>query len=74
MHVIIEDLPCRISGFTKKVDDHYTIVLNARLNDERQKAAYRHELEHIEEGDFDRSCDADVIEYFRHESEENVHL
>ena len=74
MHVIITDLPCRISGFTKKTGDYYTIVLNARLNEERRRAAYRHEVEHIEEGDFDRSCDADEIEYVRHESEENIHL
>ena len=74
MHVIIKDLPCRISGFTKKTGDYYTIVLNARLNEERQREAYKHEMEHIEEGDFDRSCSADVIECVRHESQEDLYL
>lgn len=70
MNVIVTDLPHRIDGFTKKTvasdGDWYTIILNARLNDERQREAFEHEMEHIENGDFDRTCTADDIEKERH--------
>lgn len=70
MNIIVTDLPHTIDGFTKKTvasdGDWYTIILNARLNNERQREAYEHEMEHIEAGDFDLKCTADEIEKLRH--------
>lgn len=42
-------------------DGSYSIFINARLNRERQLAAYRHALSHILKRDF-RKSDADDIE------------
>lgn len=71
MQVIFSDLPLHISGMIKETfddgEDRYTIVLNARLNDEQQRKAYFHELRHLDEGDLDRiNCSVDEIEYIRH--------
>ena len=67
IQVIYVDLPPRVKGMTVKTfdyeggDDYYTIVLNARLNAEQQKAAYEHELAHIEGRDFEKA-DVNKIE------------
>lgn len=42
-------------------DGSYVILLNSRLNWERQMLAYQHALKHIAEGDFNKDC-ADAIE------------
>lgn len=42
-------------------DGSYVILLNSRLNWERQMLAYQHALKHIAEGDFSKDC-ADAIE------------
>lgn len=60
-------LPCRVKAFTtKNEDDSYTIILNSRLNYEQQLKSYKHELDHIQNNDFDKE-DVDVIEYYAHE-------
>lgn len=41
------------------------IVLNARLTRERRIQAYRHELYHIEHGDYEQYS-ADLIEFYAH--------
>lgn len=60
--VIYADMPCTIKGFTRLTDDYYTIVLNSRLSLEEQKETYRHELDHLQDGDFYSERDADSIE------------
>jgi hypothetical protein len=50
-------------------DDSYTILVNSRLNFERQQAAVRHELDHIDHGDIDSTMSADEIEKMRNEEE-----
>ncbi len=65
--VIFRDCPCDIDGYTVQgFDDDgqpcYTIIINARLSDERQRAAYYHEMLHIEDGDFDRVKEVGVNE------------
>lgn len=42
-------------------DDSFTIIINSRLNWERQMSAYWHALQHIMRGDFDK-VNADDIE------------
>ncbi len=67
VNTLLLDLPGTIRAYTvANKDMSYTIVINARLNHERQIEAYRHELKHIENGDYDKKCSADLIECFAH--------
>lgn len=49
----------------KNKDDSYTIFLNARLSCERQLSAYWHAINHIKNGDFEKT-NADTIEKNAH--------
>lgn len=50
--VRLVDLPPRVGGMVSMDDDgFYNIYLNARLSREMQRAALRHELEHIADDD-----------------------
>lgn len=62
----ILDLPVGVSSFVLVDDEVYTIVLNARLSAEDRARHYRHELEHIENHDFEKDMTADEIEYYAH--------
>lgn len=59
MKVVFRDLPYEIGGCTVKSIDsgevYYTVIINARLSAERQRAAYEHEMNHIEANDFQRA-------------------
>lgn len=47
------DLPYGVGGLTvKDSNDDYNIYLNARLSGDAQVVAFRHELDHIKNGDF----------------------
>lgn len=62
-------LPTTIRGFSRKNEDMtYTIVLNSRLNSEMQKKCFKHEMKHIDNGDFDRSDDVDAVEVEAHKT------
>lgn len=41
-------------------DGSFTIIINARLNSERQMMAYKHALEHIMRNDFSKDCADDI--------------
>ena len=48
-------------------EECYTIVINSKLNAEQRLEAYRHELQHLMENDFDNTdISVDEIEYARH--------
>jgi hypothetical protein len=47
------------------MDGSYTILINAKLDYETQTKVYLHEVNHIKNGDFDKS-DADSIEREAH--------
>ena len=67
VNVILADMPARIPAYSvANSDQSYTIVLNSRLCYERQLQAYYHEMKHIENGDFEKKCSADIIECFAH--------
>ena len=52
--VFLKDLPTTIRGFTcLGVDYSPCIVINARLSKEQQRKTYRHEINHIRNGDMD---------------------
>lgn len=72
--VIIEDYPPDVDGYVVEgIDENgepfYTICINARLNDEKQRETFYHEMIHIQKNDFD--CDyvdcVDCLEEKRHE-------
>ena len=67
VNTIMADMPCSIAAYTiANADTSYTIVLNSRLNYERQLQAYHHEMMHMENGDYDRRCSVDLIECYAH--------
>lgn len=67
VNVILIDMPPSIPAYSVANPDlSYTIVLNSRLNYERQLRAYHHEMEHIKNGDFEKKCSADIIEFCAH--------
>lgn len=62
------NLPTSISAYVvSNPDFSYTIVLNSCLSWERRLQAYKHEMEHIENGDYERKS-ADLIEMYAHEA------
>ena len=66
VRVTLAELPPMIHAFTAVRDDFYTIVLNAKLSYEMQVEAYWHEIGHIQRGDYDKQCSAEMIEGFAH--------
>lgn len=67
-NTVLKDLPATIKAYTVLCPDGtYTIVLNSRLSHEQQLEAYKHELKHIMDNDFDiENGDADAIEQYAH--------
>lgn len=68
--VVIEDYPPDVDGYVvESVGDDgtpfYTIFINARLNDEKQRATFYHEMIHIREHDFNCDC-VNCLEEKRH--------
>ena len=52
--VILKDLPTTVRGFTCLGSDFSpVIILNSRLSVEQQRKTYRHEMEHITNGQID---------------------
>ena len=62
-------IPGRIRSYVVRKDDFYTIVINEALNRDARMKAYRHELRHIERGDFDSEEDTGMIEIRAHEED-----
>ena len=67
VNTVLADLPCRIKAYTIiNKDMSYTIVINARMSYEMQLESYKHELGHIQRGDYEKKCSADLIEFYAH--------
>lgn len=67
VNTVLMNMPGTIAAYTiANADMSYTIVLNARLCHERLLQAYRHEINHIENGDYDKQCSVDLIEGHAH--------
>lgn len=77
--VIIEDYPPDVEGYVvESVGDDgqpfYTICINAKLNDEKQRETFYHEMIHIQKNDFDCGdveC-VDCLEEKRHEEADKL--
>lgn len=65
------NLPTTITAYTilDRAGD-FTVFINSKMTRERQEEACQHELEHIRNGDFDRTGSADLIEIYAHELSE----
>ena len=67
VRTILQDLPVDIRGFVVTDENgDPTVVLNARHSRETNLETYRHELTHIEAGDFYRPESVDEIEAQAH--------
>ncbi|WP_312647527.1 hypothetical protein [Aminipila sp.] len=67
IQVHLLDMPTTIRGLTiYNTDDSFTIFINAKLNSETQIKAYDHEMEHINNRDYDKMYSVDVLETLRH--------
>lgn len=61
------DLPTTIPAFViSNADGSYTIVLNAKHTREQHLKSFAHEMEHIENGDYEKICSADLLELWAH--------
>ena len=66
VNVFLVDFPTKAHGMvTANEDGSFTILLNARLSLSQQRKAYRHEMWHIKNHDFEKS-DVQEIEYQAH--------
>lgn len=67
VNVLFADMPGTIPAYSiSNPDLSFTIVINSRLNRERQLEAYYHEMKHIEGGDYERKTHVDIIECYAH--------
>lgn len=65
--VYYEDLPGKTKALVVNSGvDEYTIYLNVKNTYEQNIISYRHELAHIENGDYDNDRDVDHVENERH--------
>ncbi len=67
IRTILVDMPPHIKAYTVLMNDVYTVVLNARLSQEQNQESARHEIAHIQRGDYEKTSTADLIEFFAHE-------
>lgn len=67
INVYLIDLPTTIKSYVvANADQSYTIVLNSNLNYEQNMKSYAHEVDHINNGDYDKKCSVDIIEIHAH--------
>jgi len=67
---VVAKMPACIRAYVVLKDDHYTVVINDQLSPVAKMRAYRHEVNHIMAGDFERSCSVDLIEIRAHSAVE----
>lgn len=64
-NIRLMDLPTGVKGLVKEKGDYYTIVLNSRLTWEQNRKTFRHDYDHLEDNDYEKS-DVDAIESISH--------
>ena len=66
VNTILIDMPTRVKGQTVKNEDGtYSVFLNARMASNQIKKTYQHEINHIENGDFEEE-QVQRIEMYAH--------
>lgn len=68
--VVLAKMPARIRAYVVLKDDHYTVVINEALSPVARMRAYRHEVNHIMNGDFEKTTSVDLIEIRAHSAAE----
>lgn len=68
--VVLAKMPARIRAYVVLKDDHYTVVINEALCQVARMRAYRHEVNHIMNGDFEKTTSVDLIEVRAHSAVE----
>lgn len=54
IYIYMQPLPRGLKSFATPCSDGYTVYIDPRLDRESQLQAYRHELDHIRKGDFEK--------------------
>ena len=72
IRVISMQLPGSVRAFTVRKDDYYTIIMRDDLSMSDRLKAYRHEVDHIRNGDYDSHAGAELIEVYAHGLAEGV--
>lgn len=68
VNCVVAELPHALKAYTiPNADGSFTILLNSRHTHEQHLRSYHHEMKYIENGDFDRKCSADLIEFWAHQ-------
>ena len=58
-----DDLPCTVHGMVIMDDSSdYNVYINSRLSCDEQKKALKHEMTHIENGDYDSKSSIERVE------------
>ena len=70
IRTVIAKMPATIRAYVVLKDGHYTVIINDQLSPVAKMRAYRHEVNHIMNGDFERSCSVDLIEIRAHSAVE----
>jgi len=66
IRTILVDLPVDVKGYTICVDDFYTIIINSKLSNTQRQKSYQHEMDHIQQNDFESKNSAGLIEVYSH--------
>lgn len=67
IRTVMADMPASVKAYTIiDSDGFYTVVLNQNHTYEQNLLSYKHELDHIINGDFDRRTRAGLIELYAH--------
>lgn len=67
INTICLDMPTTIKAYTVcNADDTYTIILNSKLCHEQLYKSYQHEFSHIQNGDYEKGCNIDILEFYTH--------
>lgn len=66
IRTVLCDMPATVKAYTICKDGYFTVVLNQNLSHEQNMASYLHELKHIQNGDFEKKCNVNMIELFSH--------
>ncbi len=70
IYTYFADMPTTIRSFVISNNDmSFTIILNARIASNQQLIAYKHEIDHIRNGDYDKKCSVDLIEFAAHQAQ-----
>lgn len=67
IRTVMADMPISVKAYTIiDADGFYTVVLNQNHTHEQNLLSYKHELDHIINGDFEQRTRAGLIELYAH--------